>query len=56
MKVILTEHEKEMRRASRRLKRTKKSRTERKRDFARWLKERGIRLGSDDDTDARYGG
>lgn len=31
-------------------------RAKRKRDFARWLKERGIRLGSDDDTDARYGG
>ncbi|MBK8997454.1 MAG: hypothetical protein IPM35_17130 [Myxococcales bacterium] len=56
MKAILTEHEEELRRATRRLERTKKSRAERKRDFARWLKERGIRLGSDDDTDARYGG
>lgn len=34
---------------------TPKARAKRKRDFARWLKERGIRLGSDDDTDARYG-
>jgi hypothetical protein len=35
---------------------TPKARAKRRRDFARWLKERGIRLGSDDETDARYGG
>lgn len=35
---------------------TPKRRAQRRRAFAAWLKERGIRLGSDDDTDARHGG